>query len=62
MTWSSDPEISRALVEAGFHERLTLPIYFRASSGREVPTQGVRVQMLDNDAFYLHFDDDELWA
>ena len=62
VTWSSDPAIARDLVAGGFHERLTLPIYFRASSGIEVPTQGVRVQMLDNDAFYLHFDGGELWA
>ena len=62
VTWSSDPVISRDLVAGGFHERLTLPIYFRASAGFAVPTQGVRVQMLDNDAFYLQFDGDELWA
>ena len=61
VTWSSDPDISRALIHSGFRERLTLPIYFRASAGREVPGQGVRVQMLDNDAFYLHFENDELW-
>ena len=62
VTWSSDPAISRDLVGSGFHERLRLPIFFRASSGLAVPTHGVRVQMLDNDAFYLHFDNDELWA
>ena len=62
VTWSSDPATSRDLVASGFHERLTLPIYFRASSILEVPMQGVRAQMLDNDAFYLHFDNDELWA
>ena len=61
VTWSSDPDISGSLIDCGFRERLTLPIYFRASVGREVPGQGVRVQMLDNDAFYLHFENDELW-
>lgn len=62
VTWSGDSATSRDLVAGGFHERLTLPIFLRASSGLEVPVQGVRVQMLDNDAFYLHFDNDELWA
>ena len=61
-TWSSDPDISRSLLACGFHERLSLPIYFRSSRGAAVPAGGVRVQMLDNDAFYLHFTDDELWA
>ena len=62
VTWSSDPEHSRMLGDCGFHERLTLPIYFRSSAGIDVPAQGIRVQMLDNDAFYLHFGNDELWA
>ena len=61
VTWSSDPGIASALIDCGFRERLTLPIYFRASAGGGVPGQGVRVQMLDNDAFYLHFENDELW-
>ncbi len=62
IVWSSDPGLSRILVASGFHERLSLPIYFRSSVGIEVPHGGVRVHMLDNDAFYLYFGRNELWA
>ncbi len=62
VTWSSVPEDTNALSECGFHERLRLPLYIRASAGGAPPTDRLRVQMLDNDAFYLYFDHDELWA
>ena len=60
--WSSDPLLSKALEDCGFHERFTLPIYLRSSGSAAMPPQAVRVQMLDNDAFYLHFGRCELWA
>ncbi len=60
--WSSDPGLSRALEECGFHERLSLPIYLRSSGDLAIPHETVRVQMLDNDAFYLYFGRNELWA
>ena len=62
VVWSSDPEQSRILEDCGFHARLQLPIYFRSSEGAAVPSESVRVQMLDNDAFYLYFGRNELWA
>lgn len=60
--WASDPVFAQVLRECGFHARLTLPIYLRPSAGETIPSQTPRVQMLDNDAFYLHFGGDELWA
>ena len=60
--WSSDPALSLVLHECGFHARFTLPIYLRGSHGARDPEKSLRVQMLDNDAFYLHSDHNELWA
>ena len=60
--WSSDPALSQVLRECGFHARFTLPIYLRGTGGARGPEHSIRAQMLDNDAFYLYFDHDELWA
>ncbi|MGB6451039.1 MAG: hypothetical protein WBE92_09835, partial [Steroidobacteraceae bacterium] len=60
--WSSDAGLSQVLEECGFHERLSLPIYLRSSGDIAIPQERVRVQMLDNDAFYLYFGRNELWA
>jgi hypothetical protein len=62
VAWSNDPGLSQALKDCGFHERLSLPIYVRASAKEAIPHDIMRVQMLDSDAFYLHLDGDELWA
>lgn len=62
VVWSSDPAQSPILKDCGFHERLSLPIYFRSSRSLKVPQECVRLQMLDNDAFYLYFGRNELWA
>ena len=60
--WASDGAFAQSLRAAGFHERLSLPIYLRPSVGESVPSMTPRVQMLDNDAYYLHFGGNELWA
>lgn len=60
--WSSDPQLSRVFETCGFHARLTLPIYLRSSGDVPVPQQTLRVQMIDNDMFYLYFGVNELWA
>ena len=60
--WSSDPALSKVLSECGFHARFTLPIYLRGSAGALPPDKPLRVQMLDNDAFYLYFSTRNLWA
>lgn len=60
--WASDDAWARVLRDSGFHERLSLPIYLRPSIAESVPSMTPRVQMLDNDAYYLHFGGNELWA
>lgn len=62
IAWSSDPGLSQVFDACGFHPRLTLPIYLRGRGGIEVPEKTLRVQMIDNDAFYLYFGRNELWA
>ena len=62
VVWSSDPDLSQILATCGFHERLRLPILLQAVANTAVPHDIMRVQMLDNDAFYLYFGDNELWA
>ena len=62
IVWSSDPSLSRILEDCGFHARLSLPLYLQAAARRPIPRDIMRVQMLDSDAFYLYFGDNELWA
>ena len=62
VAWSSDPLLSRTLENCGFHSRLTLPVYLRGSNGLTPPQEILRVQMVENDASYLHLSQDELWA
>lgn len=62
VVWASDPFWAQTLRESGFHARLTLPIYLRPSVGETIPQEALRVHMIDNDAFYLHFGGNELWA
>ena len=62
VAWSSDPKLSQVFETCGFHARLTLPIYLRSSRDFPVPEETLRVQMIDNDAFYLYFGRNELWA
>lgn len=60
--WSSEPQLAEVFDSCGFRARLTLPIYLRSSSGAPFPPEALRVQMIDNDAFYLYFGRNELWA
>lgn len=62
IAWSSDPRLSQIFDDCGFHVRLTLPIYLRSSGGLPLPEKTLRVQMIDNDAYYLYFGRNELWA
>lgn len=62
IAWSSDPVLERALRECGFHARLHLPLYLRPAMREPVPRETLRVQMLDDDAFYLYFGRNALWA
>jgi hypothetical protein len=60
-TWANEPLLAQALLECGFRGRFSLPIYLRPSVAGVAPV-GLRVQMLDNDAAYLHSGRPELWA
>jgi hypothetical protein len=61
VTWANDSLLAQSLIECGFRARFTLPVYLRATSPRLVPGM-LRLQMLDNDAAYLHEGRSELWA
>jgi hypothetical protein len=60
-TWANEPLLAQGLRDCGFRERLSLPVYLRSSAAGVAP-RGLRVQMLDNDAAYLHSGLPELWA
>lgn len=60
--WSSEARLSQALRDCGFRARFTLPIYLRGSAGAVTSGYALRVQMLDNDAFYLCDNRNPLWA
>lgn len=62
VSWSSERLMAQSLEGCGFHKRFTIPIYLRSSHGIEVPKETLRVQMLENDAFYLQSGQSELWA
>jgi hypothetical protein len=60
--WASDPLLAECLRASGFHARQESNILLRAADGARVPAGPLRVQMLDNDAAYLHPTDRvELW-
>lgn len=61
VTWANDPLLTHSLIECGFRARLTLPVYLRAST-RGIAPGMLRLQMLDNDAAYLHEGRSALWA
>jgi hypothetical protein len=54
VAWSSDAVTARALVAAGFHRRNQQPISLRFAAEDGAIAKRFRVQMLDNDAAYLH--------
>ena len=62
VAWSSEHALSAAFEECGFHQRFTRPIFLRSVRGMPIPQGGIRVQMIDNDAYYLHSTQRELWA
>jgi hypothetical protein len=60
--WASDAAGVERLRECGFHVRGTLPVQMLAPRNPELASCTLRVQMLDNDAAYLHGQRNELWA
>ena len=61
VTWANDPSWAQSLIECGFRARLTVPVYLRATAAGVAPGM-LRLQMLDNDAAYLHTGHFEHWA
>lgn len=61
VTWANDPLFAQSLTKCGFRARLTIPVYLRATAAGVAPGM-LRLQMLDNDAAYLHTGHFEHWA
>ena len=62
VAWSSDSVTTRALLRSGFHQRNQQPIFIRSAGWEEIISGRIHVQMLDNDAAYLHQGIADLWA
>lgn len=63
VTWASDPVLANCLLKCGFHARNARIVQSLAGSDSNILDGNVRVQMLDNDAAYLHHPEhEELWA
>ena len=62
VAWSSDAVMTRALVAGGFHRRDQQPISLRFAAEDQIISGCLRVQMLENDAAYMHQGFAELWA
>jgi len=60
--WASDPLHAGAFKACGFLAREATPVQVRPSRGSAMPPGTLRVQMLDNDAAYLHRDRNEFWT
>jgi hypothetical protein len=58
----SDPLLSAALVECGFHIRHATPIWLRTAGGISRPDICVRFMMADSDEAFLHNGRYNLWA
>lgn len=54
IAWSSDARLSDTLEQCGFHPRGAVPIQVHARRGSGFGPSALRVQMIDNDAAYLH--------
>jgi hypothetical protein len=61
VSWASDPLMSQTLQSCGFHARYEIPVQIRAATAT-MPAPPLRVQMLDNDAVFLHQGRNEFWA
>jgi hypothetical protein len=60
--WANDPLLAAALTACGFHARREIPLWVRATDTTVMPPAPLRVQMLDNDAAFLHEGRAGYWA
>lgn len=59
---SSDPALSAILAACGFHARTFEPVQLLTMPGVDLRAERIRVQMLDNDAAWLHAGHTEFWV
>ncbi len=52
--WASHLRQANAAISCGFRARFELPIQIRIAAGASLNASGLNVQLLDNDAAYLH--------
>lgn len=52
--WGSEPALANQLGECGFHVRASMPVHLLAPRNPELLAAKLRVQMIDNDAAFLH--------
>jgi hypothetical protein len=62
VAWANDPLLAQALLTCGFRARHQTVVQLRPASGAALPGAPLRVQMLDNDAAYLHEGRNEFWT
>lgn len=60
--WASDPLLADALGECGFHARQVVAVRLRVAEGAPMPPLPLRLQILDNDAAFLHEGVAHYWA
>lgn len=60
--WANDAALAQALIDNGFRPRFSLPVMLRSSAKGVPGPAALRMQMLDNDALYLHEGRGQLWA
>jgi hypothetical protein len=60
--WASDSLLSASLRACGFRARFELPVRIRRTDAASMLPAPLRVQMLDNDAAYLHEGRSEFWT
>jgi hypothetical protein len=62
VVWGGDPEFEHALINCGFHARHNMIVQIRPTEDETLPRAPLRLNMLDNDAAYLHEEKIQLWA
>ena len=60
--WANDPLLAESLTVCGFHARQEIPVWVRPADAASMPPAPLRVQMLDNDAAFLHDGRRSYWA
>jgi hypothetical protein len=62
VAWANDPLLAQALLAGGFQPRVRTDVRFLPSKDAPLPAAPLRLQLLDNDAAYLHEGIAEFWG